>query len=117
MIGTNGVWKTCPICQRLFFVNSAEDWIYKKKRKKGDLYFHTWSCMRQYEKDHANELHEKRVKAAKARYAVKPVVILKTRSSMRYCGKCGKRVTLDDEYCANCGFTIDWSDYTKGAKT
>lgn len=116
MMGTNGVWKTCPICGKPFFVANSDDWSYKRSDKKGLHYFHTWSCLRQYDKQHSDEIHEKRVKAAMARHAAKPKVVIKTRTSMRYCGKCGKRVTLDDEFCANCGTVIDWSDYTKGAK-
>lgn len=106
----HGAWWTCPECGKLFFVSSASDWRYKR----GGTYFHTWSCMRSYDAKHENELHEKRVRAAKMRHMVKPKIIVKTRASMRYCGKCGARVNLADEKCQKCGTYIDWSEYKKG---
>ena len=59
----SGVWKACPICGKLFFIASRETWVYKRWSDSGPCYFHTWSCMRKYEEQHANDLHEKRVKA------------------------------------------------------
>jgi len=114
----SGVWKACPICGKLFFIASRETWVYKRWSDSGPCYFHTWSCMRKYEEQHANDLHEKRVKAAKIRHnkAVKPTVVVKTRTSMRYCGKCGKRVFLKNDACTHCGTQIDWSEYRRKEK-
>jgi rRNA maturation endonuclease Nob1 len=42
---------------------------------------------------------------------VKPIVEVRTRRSQRYCGACGKIISLTDTVCKSCGEEIDWSIY------
>ena len=44
---------------------------------------------------------------------VKPVVVVKIRSSARYCGVCGTRVYFRDSICPECETPIDWSEYER----
>ena len=37
--------RKCPICGKAFFIQDAQAWVYKRS----GLYFHSWSCLREYE--------------------------------------------------------------------
>ena len=46
-----GTEKTCAHCGKSFLVWDVEAWVYKKFTAGNIAYFHTWSCMRAWQKE------------------------------------------------------------------
>ena len=61
-----GAVKVCPICKTSFWIPEPEMYAYKMSIKVGThdqlLYFNKYSCKREYERLHAEELRDKRLK-------------------------------------------------------
>ena len=64
-----GAWKTCPQCQKLFFVTDCERWVYKRtvtNKDGGKLkHFCKYSCMRKFDKEYEERKSKQRKEAAK----------------------------------------------------
>ena len=46
-----GMFKTCPVCKKEFYILDVGIWAYKKKNKKGhNKYYCSWTCFREKEK-------------------------------------------------------------------
>lgn len=59
-----GVYKTCPMCGKRFFVSDTAIWAYKRSIRKGEraylIYFDKWSCLSNYEKKYEEDMRKKR---------------------------------------------------------
>lgn len=66
-LGT-GVYKVCPVCGKVFFVE-PEYWVYKRETRHDThhekrYFMCSWSCLRKFDTQHEQELFDLRMKAA-----------------------------------------------------
>ena len=112
--------RTCKTCGKIFICHDPYNWVYKKsmQKKKNNsalVYFCSWGCMRKWEKEREEKKKRMReVAVAQVKEgAVAPVSEVKTRYTINRCGKCGRRVAIEQKYCGYCKTPIDWSKYEK----
>ncbi len=55
----------CKQCKGKFYVPCKDNWAYKFRRK-GDMYFCSWSCLRAYEREHGEKKKYNRKAEAEA---------------------------------------------------
>ena len=56
VIDPGGVYKTCPVCGKVFFVQEAEKWAYYRwgytpTRAKYKVHICSWHCLRQWDRE------------------------------------------------------------------
>lgn len=80
-----GSWKTCPECGKLFFVNDAEAWVYKRSAvvdgESRVRHFCKWSCMLKFDKRYEEEKQKNRSESAKRAHE-------RNRKPRRLCFEC-----------------------------
>lgn len=64
-----GAFRTCPVCQKQFFVADLGGWAYKRylsrtkknPNAKNELtWFCTWSCLRKWDAEHEDKRRKKK---------------------------------------------------------
>ena len=63
-------YKICPVCGKKFFVPDFDIWVFKRSanenfRHSEVLYFNKYECKNKYDKKYEEELHRRKVEAAK----------------------------------------------------